>query len=151
MMLSPDKPMYDDQALIRYLLGAAPEEETERLDELSVTDDEFAWRLSAAENDLVDSYVNGELSGEDLERFRSAYLSSAARREKVRFAEALLMGHRVVPAPATASSRGFLRWLTAPRLALQWGFAAAAALMLLAGGFLLRENLRLQNQVAQAR
>jgi hypothetical protein len=107
--------------------------------------------LNAAEIELVDAYVNGELSGEDLELFRSAYLSSAARREKVRFAEALLMGHRVVPAPAAASSQGFLRWFTAPCLALQGGFAAAAALMLLAGGFLLRENLRLQNQVAQAR
>ena len=146
-MLSPDKPLYDDQVLIRYLLGATPEEETERLDELSVTDDEFAWRLSAAENELVDSYVNGELSGETLERFRSAYLSSAARREKVRFAEALLTGHRIAPTPA--SSQGLFRWFSRPRMALQWGFAAA--LMLLAGGFLLRENLRLRNQAAQVR
>ena len=143
-MLSPDKPLYDDQALIRYLLGSAPEEENERLDELSVTDDELAWRLSAAENDLVDAYVNGELSGETLERFRSAYLSSAAGREKVRFAETWLKGHRVAPAPAAR-----WRWFFAPRL--QWGFAVAAALMLLAGGFLLRENLRLRNQMAQAR
>ena len=34
-------------------------------------------------------------------------------------------------------------------MALQWGFAAA--LILLAGGFLLRENLRFRNQAAQVR
>ena len=146
-MLSPDRPLYDDQVLIRYLLGTTPDEETERLDELSVTDDEFAWRLSAAENELVDSYVSGELSGETLERFRSAYLSSAARREKVRFAEASLTGHRIAPTPA--SSQGLFRWFSRPRMALQWGFAAA--LLLLAGGFLLRENLRLANQAAQVK
>src|SRR5947199_7443535 len=80
----------DDQLLTRYLLGALPEEETARLDELSIADDDFCWRLRAAENDLVDAFVAGALSGDTLDRFRSFYLASPRRRERVEFARALL-------------------------------------------------------------
>src|SRR5215471_6935099 len=76
--------------MIEYLLGSLPEKEAERLDELSITDDAFVSRLNDVENDLVDAYVRGELSGEIRERFRSFYLASPKRRAKVRFAETLL-------------------------------------------------------------
>src|SRR5215472_18251319 len=90
MMSSQDKSAYDDQLLTRYLLGALPAEESERLDELSIVDEEVAARLSAIEYDLVDAYVRGEIRGEDLTRFESFYLSSTKRREKVRLARVLL-------------------------------------------------------------
>src|SRR5262249_22524789 len=90
MMSSPDKQTYDDRLLTRYLLGALPDEEVERLDELCIVDDELASRLQALENDLVDAYVRGEISGEDLGHFESFYLSSARRRQKAEFAAALL-------------------------------------------------------------
>src|SRR5215475_10682680 len=89
-MSSQDESIYDDQLLTRYLLGMLPTEETERLDELSIADEEIAARLSAVEYDLVDAYVRGEIRGEGLARFESFYLSSAKRREKVQFARALL-------------------------------------------------------------
>src|ERR1700723_4427444 len=90
MMFSSGKQVYDDQLLTRYLLGLLPEEETERLDELSIVGDDFACRLRDVENDLVDAYASGELSGETLARFQSSYLSSAEGRERVRFPEGLL-------------------------------------------------------------
>ena len=80
-MSSQDKSAYDDQLLTRYLLGTLPAEEAERLDQLSIVDEELAARLSAVEYDLVDAYVRGEARGEDLARFESFYLSSAKRRE----------------------------------------------------------------------
>src|SRR5262245_35879771 len=89
-MSSPDKQTYDDRLLTRYLLGALPDEEVERLDELCIVDEELATRLQALENDLVDAYVRGEVSGEDLGHLESFYLSSAKRRQKVEFAAALL-------------------------------------------------------------
>src|SRR6266436_123951 len=79
---------HSDSAIEGYLLGALCEADAERLDELSVTNHEFAEGLSAAEKDLVDAYVNGELGGSVLEQFKTYYLSSPLRREKVRFAEA---------------------------------------------------------------
>src|SRR5580693_6169914 len=85
-MSSPDEQEFDDQILIRYLLGSLPEAEADRLDELSIADDEFAWRLSAVENDLVDAYARGDLPRETLEPFNAHYLSSPKRLEKVAFA-----------------------------------------------------------------
>ena len=82
-------PTKNHQTSTEYLLGALPEAETERLDELSITDDEFAESLQAAEMDLVDAYVLGELTGADLERFKTHYLASPLRREKVEFAKVL--------------------------------------------------------------
>jgi hypothetical protein len=128
----------DDSVLKRYLVGSLPDAEAERLDELSVTDDEVAARLSAVEHDLVDEYVSGELSGDTLDRFRSHYLTSPTRREKVAFAEAW----------RTYQNRA----AGMPRRAFpHWGLAAAAVLFLAAAGFLLVEDLRLRSQVSEAR
>jgi hypothetical protein len=157
----------DEQLIIGYLLGALPEAETERLDELSLTDDEFAEALRAVENDLVDAYVRGELSGQRLESFKAHYLASPARREKVQLAQAFqgLADKRVMAQPKDASSvtlaraeaqksasQGSLwrRFFIVPRASLQWGFAVIALLLLFAGGYFMLENARLRNLVAQA-
>ena len=166
MMFSPGKQVYDDQLLIRYLLGLLPEEETERLDEMSIVGDDFACRLRDVENDLVDAYAGGELSGEILARFQSSYLASTEGREKVRFAETLLATEgRAATAPAGNAAAAILpganprngphqrsRLFALPRLTLNWGFAGAACLMIAAGGYLLldRQSLRSQLYRAQA-
>jgi hypothetical protein len=155
----------DEQFLVRYLLGELSEQEAERLDELSIADDEFAWRLRAAEDDLVDAYVRGELSGETLERFRTVYLVSPQRRQKVGFAGALLAyGQRnVAPAsdarPETAASRlipaakrstqGHERGRSATGVFAQWALAAAAAVAIAGAAYLFVENRRLRDEVSQ--
>ncbi len=162
------KQNYDDENLRQYLLGSLTEEKTEQLDELSVTDDETATRLQMIENDLVDTYARGELSGKTLERFESFYLTSPKRREKVSFAQTFrVLGEKTAAVQAkgakqTSVSAGprsdkvsserisRLRFFVVPRPALQWVFAAAALLLLLAGGYLAVENLRLRDQMTQA-
>ena len=165
-MASADKRPYDDQLLARYLLGAVSEEEAERLDESSITDAEFASHLDAVENDLVDAYLQGELSGDTLEHFEKFYLSSPKRREKVDFARTLLrVEENSAPARSKAATAPAIpgaaqrekapkeqsarRWV--PRRNLQWGFAAAALVMLLAGSYLFVENERLRQQGMEAR
>lgn len=167
-MSSADKHEYGEQLLTRYLLGALPAEEAERLDALSIADDEFAWCLSAVENDLVDDFVQGELLGETLEQFKTFYLSSPKRLEKVAFAKTFLRldekaavaPSRLAPAKPTPSSKPEERppkeqspwsWFRVPRLGLQWGFAGAALVMLFAASFLLVENERLQKQRTESR
>jgi hypothetical protein len=171
MMFSPGKQVYDDQLLTRYLLGLLPEEETERLDELSIVGDDFACRLRDVENDLVDAYASGELSGEILARFQSSYLSSATGREKVRFAQALLASEgraRIAQsaaqsaapsaAPAGNAPAPILRHdppqrsrlFALPRLTLNWGLAGVACLVLASGGYLLLERHALRSQLYQA-
>jgi hypothetical protein len=77
------------QTIRDYLLGQLPESESERLDELSITDEACAARIRAVEHDLMDASARGELDGAVLEQFRSRYLTTPRRREATRFAEAL--------------------------------------------------------------
>ncbi|HEY1911620.1 MAG TPA: hypothetical protein VGG73_11915 [Vicinamibacterales bacterium] len=133
----------DDQQLVRYLLRLLPEEEAERLDEMSIADEQTAWRLRVAENDLVDAYVSGTLTGATLERFESHFLSTERRRDKVTFARSL----------RTAASSREIR--TAPAVAAPvrtwWGLAAAAAIVLAAGGTLVWQDAGLRTELDQAR
>ena len=80
---------YSAETIRDYLLGQLAEAETERLDELSITDEECAERIRAVEHDLVDEFVRGELQGAVLEQFRSSYLTTPKRREATRIAEVL--------------------------------------------------------------
>jgi hypothetical protein len=145
----------DDKNLTGYLFGTLPSDETERLDELSVVDDDFAARLDAVENDLVDAYVRGELAGDTLEKFQTRYLSSPKRREKVKFAETLCSfadstsstASRVPPKPISDRTASSL-WpalLPFPR----WAFAGALAILLVTT-FLLVDNIALRRQTSQA-
>jgi hypothetical protein len=148
-MTPPDKHDLDDTQLMHYLLGTLQSEETERLDELSVTNDDFSWRLRAAESELVDSYVRSELSGDTLKRFQTNYLSSAKRREKVAFAEGLFRFQASVAKVASQSSdigSFFSRLFTPRRMIFQ--FAGAAFVMLLIAGYLLFDNMRLRNEMS---
>ncbi|HVS81666.1 MAG TPA: hypothetical protein VHE60_08010 [Pyrinomonadaceae bacterium] len=152
-------PAYNHQTITQYLLGALPAAETERLDELGFTDDEFADSLKAAEKDLVDAYVQSELTDAALEQFESHYLASPLRREKVAFAQAFqVFGEResaslrAKGSTNVAAKRGWFAALStflAPRPAYQWGLAAAALALLVVGSWLAVDNLRLRQQMSQ--
>src|SRR5262245_58458661 len=92
MSMSQSRESFPDDHLIRYLLGCLPEEEAERVDEESIVDDELAERLRLVEDDLVDAYASGTLTGERHERFESSYLASRRRRKKAAFAKSFLAG-----------------------------------------------------------
>lgn len=139
--------LYNDQHAIDYLLGSLPDQETERLDALSVADSRFAYELSAAENDLVDAYVQGRLTADVLARFESHYLASPLRRDKVEFArtfqrygEEHCFAASAQPALAKTATQParFSTWLekfnnTIP--SIRWGFALATAMLLAVGAW----------------
>lgn len=156
-----------NQVITQYLLGTLPEVESERLDELSVTSEEFAESLSASEKDLIDAYIQGELSGTILAQFESHYLATPVRRERVQFAEAFrifaskqnLSADSSIREPANLDLQrngGRLSTLSifgGRYPALQWGLAIAAVIFIAVGAFLLVQNARLRQQMslAQAR
>src|SRR5262249_17859096 len=122
-----------------------------RVDELSITDEEFACRLNRIENELVDAYVADQLQGDTLKQFETRYLASDRRRQRVEFAEALRSFQRR-PAPARAAGITFKqRWFSVPRPALQWGLAAAVLAMLFVSTYLLFQIGGLRREVEQAR
>jgi len=135
----------DDQTLIRYLTGGMTDVEAEPLDELSVADADFDLRLRAVEHDLVDAYVNGELSGETFERFTSHYLASPEGLSKVEIAASLRGYQRdraKLVGPAATPAAG---------PAMPWWRLAAAAVVVLATGSLVVDNLRLRRQAIDVR
>ena len=142
---------YSVQTIRDYLLGQLPESETERLDELSITDDECAERIRAVEHDLVDAFARGELQGVVLEQFRSRYLTTPRRREATRFAEAL---QSLDENSGTGSSSEAGRGPTTPvRETRRWRelLAIAAAVMLAtASVWLVLDNRMLRERVTSA-
>jgi hypothetical protein len=136
------EPTRDADRIVRYVLRALPDEEAEHLDEASIADDEFAARLRSVENDLVDAYVCGTLDRATCARFEAVYLGTAHRREKVEFAKRFLAAVDRVSAPPNVVVR---RWRFVRPL------QAAAAVVLVACGALVVEDLRLRQRLDLAR
>jgi hypothetical protein len=161
------KEIIKNEKIVQYLLGSLSEAETERLDQLSVSDDEFADTLMAVEADLVDAYSRGNLTAVDSERFLTHYLLTPRRRQKLEFARALqdfgdqttVVGlaetPRVAPVVSDSSSR-FAKFLAtfkafaSPKLAFQWVPVALLLILLIAGSWLLVDNVRLRTRIAEA-
>lgn len=119
--------------LTAYLLGKARADEEERFDELSITDNEFAEALEAAETDLIDSYANGELSAADRKEFERRYIRSADQNNRVVFANVLqeYAAARLSAIPVASTGGG----LFGRTRIFQFGLAAAALLLAIVGGW----------------
>lgn len=78
-----------EEVLVRYLLGDLGQEEQAEVEDRAFVDREILQRILAAESDLIDEYVRGELQESARLQFESRFLASAARRRKVEFAKAL--------------------------------------------------------------
>src|SRR5688572_30368058 len=139
---------YSIETIRAYLLGQLPESETERLDALSITDEECAELVRAVEHDLADAFARGELRSADLEHFRSNYLTTPQRREAARFAEAL---QSLDLNPQQAGSSESVRVPTrTPALATRLALAAAVILTAASGVWLALENRTLRAMLSSA-
>lgn len=131
-----------DEHLTRYLLGELPEAEAESLDERSITDDEFAARLRALEDEIVDRHARGESDGPSRARFEQAHRTSSHLQKKLQFAEALhswtSKGQEDRREPSTQAVAEWRRW----------PLAAAAIVLIATTGFLVRTNQRLRREFA---
>ena len=153
---SVSKQNYNDKTLREYLLGLLPEAETERLDELSVTDEEFAQSLRISEHELIDAYVNGELTGKELLEFPKVYLRSPLRVERVRFAKAFQSTLKTLDETERAktydetdnrsmkSSSSFFSF--GNRMTLKWGLVASSLLILIVASWFIVQKLRQRPQ-----
>lgn len=150
------KAPYNSEKFNNYLLGSLSAEETEQLDELSITDAEFAGALVASESELIDAYLLNELDGEVRKKFENRYLATPVRREKVRFAETLQQfgSQEQLEAISQADVPGWLsrlKFLLGRQSVLRWGFATAALVLLVAGIWLVFQNIRLRSEVLAVR
>jgi len=148
------------RVMIRYLLGELSEQEQLQLEEQYFGDDDWFEQFLAIEEELIDDYVQGQLSRRERERFEKYFLTTPQRRERVEFAKALKQytaEEQKASAPASAAPspqpepwwRFFLNFLLAPHPVLQPAFAMAVVVMMLGSAWLFVQTLHLQDQLAQ--
>jgi hypothetical protein len=144
----------DEKLMAQYLLGNLSEEEQVRIEDRAFADANYLGALEAAEADLIDAYVRGELSQSERLGFERRFLTSSQRRSKVEFARDLL---RVTKESKTAQNALLERpsaWLSLISLFRGWNpalqFAGILALLISVAGasWLLVENRAIRSRVA---
>jgi hypothetical protein len=146
-----------DSLLVRYILGKASPEECRDLEARYLADADLLEEMVAVENDLIDAYAAGELSGPDRRRFEEHFLVTAERRQRVAFAEALLdqvSAESAGTEEKVAGPPGFLPPGTPPNrwpAALQFGVAALLLAIVAGALWTTMQIVRLRGDVDQLR
>ena len=145
----------DEKLMVQYLLGNLSEEEQVRIEDRAFADAKYLGALEAAEADLIDAYVRGELSPSERLEFERRFLTSSHRRSKVEFARDLV---RVTNESKAAQNALLERrppaWLPLSNLFRGWNpalqFAGILALLISVAGasWLLVENRAIRSRVA---
>lgn len=78
-----------DALLRQFLLGKVEDEERQRIESLFLTDSLMKERIFAAEQELIDDYLEDCLSTADRETFLSLYADTAEQRRKLRIAKSI--------------------------------------------------------------
>ena len=135
----PSKPENEDEGwLTDYLLGRLPPEEASQIEERDPSDPAFHDEVRAAERELIDQYVRGEVANPgELERH---FLSSPRRQQRVAFARALSQSLSSTAAERDTAAKPITRLSSWRRLVARppaiWQ-AAAAVVVLVVGAWLL--------------
>src|SRR4051794_6654042 len=104
----------DEDQMTRYLLGHLPEPERETVRDRLLAEPDYFQCMQALENELCDSFVRGELKGENRAAMEKLAVESEYWGQRIRIARAL---KTALTAPE-AGPRSF-RWLP-------WSITAAA-------------------------
>ena len=121
--------------LKKYLLGDMSAEDQQCLEQRLLIDSAAFEELKCTEDELIDDYLEGTLSGNEREKFESFFLSAPERQQKLSFAKAL----KRYTAAHREKKKSWLIWENSwqafwhPRnRILKW--ALAASLLFLIGG-----------------
>ena len=143
----------DESLLVRYLLGNLTEEEQVRVEDQAFAEPDYLRAIEAAEADLIDDYVRGELTQADRRAFERHFLTSPQRRGKVEFARALARVTAEAPPLASASAPGY-KWqaliesIRAWNPALRSTAAASVVLGIVGGSWLVFDNLSIRDRLS---
>lgn len=132
--------MLDDVVARQFLLGQLPPEEQGRIEELAFEDrDTFAF-LESAEDDLIDEFIQGDLSADEEQQFKSHFLSQPGRRTNLEISRLLqLHFNRAAPVKKRFS---LVRWFREQNIWLQIPVTAAAAVGLAIFALLVSNRIR---------
>jgi len=71
------------ERLKRYLLGNIPKEEAEEIEMSIISDDSLTERILIAENELIEDFLERNLSPQEVELFHKNFLTTPKRKDKV--------------------------------------------------------------------
>ena len=83
------EPVIDELVARKFLLGQLSPEEQGQIEELAFEDPDTFALLESVEEDLVDEFLQGELSPFETQRFNDHFLSSPGRRQQLKISEVL--------------------------------------------------------------
>ncbi len=81
--------VFSDELLRQFLLDQVNDEERERIESLFITDSQARERVLAAEQDLIEDYLEDSLTTADRERFLSRYAQTTAQRRKLKITKSI--------------------------------------------------------------
>ncbi len=146
-------------SITRYLLGGLSEAEGDELAERYLDDDELFEEIQIVEEELIESYLRGELPKAQRREFEASYLGTPARRERVRSAIAFRQavnafqppsGTGVVEAGHKAGRKTWLKFFGPVGGILVPAMAAVIVLMAIGVALTVIQNMRLQRRIDQA-
>lgn len=154
-----EEPMTD--ALVReFLLGKLADEERERIENLFLTDPQTRETVLTLEEELIEEYLEGNLTEADNERFRARYAQTDEQRRKLRISKSIkdwALAHAKAPQTAAATVSLWNRFWT--RLRLRPAFAVPIAVMIAIATILVivwlnnqmerRKHLAVEQELAQ--
>ena len=84
----------DENRILRYLLRDSNDvelcdDEFQQIEMRYLADDDFFQQITAIEDELIQSYANGELSDEEKLRFERLYLGDPTKAKRIRFSQSL--------------------------------------------------------------
>src|SRR5689334_1730056 len=81
--------LLDEAVARRFLLGQLPPEEQGRIEESTSEDVDTFTFLETVEDDLIDEFIQGDLSAEEKQRFENHFLSLPGRRNNLQVSRVL--------------------------------------------------------------
>ena len=121
----------DDVLARRFLLGQLSPEEQGRIQELAFEDRDTFVFLESVEDDLIDEFIQGELSADEEENFKSHFMSLPGRHNNLKISRVMQQHFDKAADVPQKKKFSFLSWFKFPNTWLQISLAAAAALVLL--------------------
>lgn len=140
------------EELKRYIFHEMTEKECEALEERFFEDSDYFYEFLSLENDLIDCYAIGKISGKDLKRFEQSLAKSPERYEKIANARALqtlIAEENSVPIPASNLWERISSFFNFQKPVFQFAAGALAILVVCAAGFLIYKNWQAQNDFAE--
>lgn len=154
----------NEQVMRKYLLGVLSEEEREHIEKNMLTDDAFYEDLlsleDVVEDDLIEQYLDGDLTDGEKKGFEQIFLSTTERREKLELARDLSRRASLSMARAQAVEQavvGVSWWRSLASLlrlenpAVGLSLATALLIMVVSCVWLLFRAHRLETELSQAR